>query len=1022
MRLHSWVIDGVGELPRVESGELPNALVVVYSPDAARKDAALGMIRRLLFASQGPPSPEAHCTARISGPNGDFELTTNGSPGSESLRHISGEAAGSDELARLFGHSERSGLRRVFDVGSGTDLDRMLDGYTQSAPLAHGQNSIARRMVEILGNDADGALDEVLVELAQTELRLQEAIEHEADFYDRMDAERRATAAIGQLCADLADLRRRRERFKAYIALWPAWLRRAQPEKELAALGEIDHFPDTEIGIVEAQQRAHEAGEQLQELRKRHRQARAELEVVPPAGDRHMVADRVDAICSELPAYRTRLTAFTRARARHDDLTAQRRELRHGTNANDGEQAFDPSTLDLTAAREWLLRAERSAQDEAKTRAELEHVRASLKQLRSDRQRAVRAVKTLDIELDDSDEHWRALWSLRDDLEQLWETQSQGESVARSAEKRLEALQSLDANQYRAATSKIGTLLWIVAAGSFVAALWSARRADSFLATVFSAVAVASVLADLGLGLQRRWAQNHNSAIGAKAQRLRHDLERARKLRDARWRAADEIAERVEYAATALGLASMPSLEDVDAAENKLFEASRKLHERGPLAETALAVHQLCEEEEDLMTELREIRHARDAAALEWEDWKDSVGLPAGLRQEDLTTYLCESDRWREIVEQLAAADSQLRELSPVIEAWETEARALLRDVGVQVRSQLCGRELEDQLTTLRDSAHRSLRLFRRRAELRDRLVPIEAELAEIEPKAQETQRLFDALRESAGTADEAEFERRRQIFRRRRELSESLRQHDEEFTRQLTEYRVVDDSQIRTDLATGNADLWLEQANHVDAEIERLEALMEATSHERAVAAADCRHIEETSEVAGWRQDCACLREEIRRLADEWRSLALANGLIEAAAQSVSQSAPLLNEASASLRKMTLGEMVRIALPADGECLVVVDRSGEQHLVNGSLPADLARRIELSLQLGMVRDFNRGVATFPVVMDEVLRGLDEEEAAAMAEEILRLASEQQVFYFTSDETSIRALRRAGDVPRVLQI
>jgi uncharacterized protein YhaN len=542
------------------------------------------------------------------------------------------------------------------------------------------------------------------------------------------------------------------------------------------------------------------------------------------------------------------------------------------------------------------------------------------------------------------------------------------------------------------------------------------------MALGLSAVAVAAALIDIGLGWLRGAAQQRNRAIGAKEQRLRHELERARQLRDERWRSADEIAFRVEDAATALGLSPMPALEEVNAAEENLLQASRRLHPRGPLAETALAIHRYRDEEESLMARQREIRQARDAAALEWDDWKSSVALPRGLRQEDLTTYLFEHDRWRELETEMRRVDEQMSELSPAIEGWEKQARALLADIGVECNPQLCGRELEDQLTMLRESAQRSKRLCMRRRELRERIDQLEVELADAEGQAAECTDLFEDLRRQAGTDDVVEYERRRQIFRQRRALAATLHQYEEEFSRQLADHRLADSSDVRADLATGTADKWIEQALEVDAEIERLESRMAAVSHERALAAGECRTIEEGSEVDILRQECAGLREEIRRSADEWRSLALADALISEGSPAAASTSGVLDDASASLRALTGGEFIRVSVPAAGDRWVVVDRAGAPHEVDSRLPEDLTRQIEFSVQLGMVRDFAREACPIPVVMDEVLRDLDGEQAAATAAEIMRLAAEQQVFYFTTDRSSVAQLEQAGDVSRVLRL
>ncbi len=1021
MRVRSWVIDGVEALPRLESGELPNGLIVVYSDDVDRKDAAVAVIRRLLFSAPG--SGAGRSTAHLSGSNGDFELSTNGSAESETFCRADGAPAGREDLGRLFGDAERSNLQPVFDVDvNGADAP-LIDAALPSATSAVLPPGLDLRMRTLIGPDGDGTLDRLLAELEDIESRLAAALENEASYRDQLAAERTSTDEVGRICAELADLRKRRERLKAYAALWPAWLKRVRVEKDLAELEEIDDFPDTDVSIVEAQQHAHTAELELKSLRKQHRQARAELEAHPEPGARHAILESVAEIHAELPAYRKQMTAFARARARHDELARVLPEIAHRVSGEQGDAApCDPMRLDLAATREWLNRSDSLAEREAVTRASLEKTRASLKQLRNERQRAVRAAKTLSVQLDDSDEHWRALWSLRDDLEQLWEIQSQGEAAARSAEQRQSALESLDRRRYRVPSPAIERLLWIIVAIALSAALWKTRQEDQVTAVLLCAVVVAAVIGVLVLIWRRRWADVQNRDIVASEERLRYDFERARQVRDARWKSADEIAHRIESAAVALGLSRVPTVEEVDDAEEKLFEASRKLQQRGPLAETALAIHDHHEEEELFMAQLRDIRQAKDATALEWEEWKSSVGLPADLEQEDLTTYMCEYDRWRELDGETIRIDEELRELAPTIEAWESKARTLLRDVGVDIDDSLCGRDLEDQLTMLRDSATRSRRLLAKQENLKQKVADLEEQLDVAESAASEHTAVFEDLRRRAGTEDETEFARRKQIFHHRRELNQTLAQLEDDFVALLGQHHLADDSEVRADLSHGNADAWTEQGYDIDTEIDRLEAAMETASHERSTAAAACREIEQSGTVTALQQERACLREEIRRRADDWRRLSLAAGLIEEAAKSLSETGSVLSDASASLRKLTLGEMVRLVAPDGSEHLVVVDRRGEQHKVNGNLSAELTRQIKLSLQLSMVRDIARGRGPIPVVMDEVMQDLADDKSAATAAEIAALAEQQQVFYFTTDESSIAKLEAAGDVSRVLRV
>lgn len=54
-----------------------------------------------------------------------------------------------------------------------------------------------------------------------------------------------------------------------------------------------------------------------------------------------------------------------------------------------------------------------------------------------------------------------------------------------------------------------------------------------------------------------------------------------------------------------------------------------------------------------------------------------------------------------------------------------------------------------------------------------------------------------------------------------------------------------------------------------------------------------------------------------------------------------------------------------------------------------------------LSIRLGLARQFGKRAAVLPLIMDDVLVNFDEGRARAMAMELLRFASDNQVLLFT---------------------
>ncbi len=1021
MRIRSLVLDDASTT-KIDSGELPNGLVVFFSADERRKTFALEAVRRLLFSTEGNGG-SGRSTAFLSGPNGDFELSTNGTAESETLRKLDGQPAGPGDLGRLFGRNERADLRRVFDIAGRRLADETPHSMAPVAPTGAGSAEVRARMQALLGDDQSGEIDRLIAELEESEARLEQALLREAALLRHLETEKRATDEVGRLCAELAELRRRRERLQASIQMWPIWEKRMSLQRELDELEPIDDFPEDDSSIGEARRRAEASEEAYQSQSRQQRQLRAELDALPEAGDRHEMAQEIEAVCGDLSTYRERMTAFARLRARHAELANLVPQALGKVSETDGAMHFDPNELDSDAARQWVTRAEDLNKREERARSELEKTRADLKQLRSERSRATRAAGRLGAALDPFDEQWRALWAVRDGLDELWQIQSQGEAAARTAEKRAEEIDTLDQRRYRLPAAGVRKGLWVIVALSFSAALFQVSRERATEAMILCAVALAAMVIDLLLGWRLRWAEMRNRELRAGEDKLHNDLHRSRQLRDARWRKADEISERVALFAEVLDLDGSPSLQEVEAAERALFAASQRQSERGPLTETALAIRTMRDRESKVMDEVRETHRAKDAVALEWDDWKHSVGLPAHLDHEELTTYLCEFDRWRELANESEQVDEELRALAPAIEEWEEQARALLADLGVEASDSLCGRDLEDQLFSLRESARRSLSLAQQRGDLEQRLAALQESLTAAENERQQAHAALAEIRRRAGTNDEQEYDRRREIFVRRQGIKRAVERVERDLAESLAEAQIADSDDLRACMASGDLASWSEQATAVEEEIARLEAELEGASHERVAAASGCRELEESLEVTVLQQQCAALRTEIQHCAERWRCLALADSLLSAASQGAAATGGfLLNEASTRLRALTAGELVRLASRNGNGELVVVDRSGVQHDVDDDLAPAFAQQINLSLHLAIARDFARGTDPIPFVMDEVLANLDADQVPATAAEIAGLAREQQVFYFTAQRDSLNALLDADAECRVIEL
>ena len=1032
MRLRALDIDGFGLFDQMSSGELPPGLVVLFSADERRKDTLLAFVRGLLFGMSNGNWPLAGAppgggALTIDGPNGTYFLRRRSGATQANLLAPDGRSVSGDEMTGLLTKVANGATRRFFDVAlaqlrayvapppesglAADDLWRLTMDQRRAAAVIERFRAERNRLL----GTADARIDTLLAELAMIEAEISAARARDDEYPAHVRREGELRDEVGRLCGELAEQRKARERLHLAEELWPSWNECGDAQRSLDVLEPIDEFPDETMNLVDATRELAAARQELQRLEQTRDRAQRALDDIPPGDDRHEVLAAVEALCGEVSAYRSKLSAFATARARHAELSRLLPESARRVAGPGGETSFDPARLDLQEARRWQARAQHLVEREAATRAALETTRAALRQLRAEQDKALREGDPSSLTMNPLDRRWLSLWRLRRNLDELWSVQSHGEAKARLAEERAVELRLHPHQRWRVPPRWLRLFIWVFVGGAFAAtliAVGSDRRTRTML---FGSLAFLGMLTDLVLAWRGRLAQVRNGAAQAEENRLLWDLEQTRQARDQHWRRAGDLAEAIRSEARLLGLPEVPEEHDIDAQVERLWGESTARAEVGVLTQIALSLRAKVDEEAMLAAQLAEVREARTQAGNDWGAWKVSVGLPEHLAEEQLSTYLCEFDRWRELRREAEHADADLNDLGPEIKAWEQGARATLARVGAKPEDNLCGRDLVDRLTMLRESARRSDQRRRRRLELERDIETFATASEHCRGRIEAAAAAVDQLAQAAGTTDHEEFDRRRRIYDRRRLLRRDIHQLQGALEARLAHLPVSEREAVRELLAGGDRAQWQTAIQGIDETVHDLEAALQETAKQQIEAAAMCRHLEESTATVAACQQRAALLSELSECACEWRRLTVAEALIESTVgdHDNQHEAAMLVAASRLLEYGSDGLYTRIVRGSGGSGLRLVDRAGCEHEVPDEVDSEVAEQLYLSLHLVSARELARQDGAPPLLLDDVLRDLDDQRGRRMAEEIAHFANEHQVLYFTSHRPTLERLRAA---------
>jgi uncharacterized protein YhaN len=1044
MKIRGWHIDGFGALRDSVVERLPDGLTVVHGANEAGKTTLLEFLRRALFgplsngagASYAPLGGGAYRgRVRIEGADGTYVVARDFAHAALQVTRPDGSIGGAADLARLLGGADEKLFRAVFaialdDLQSLAGLDDAAisealfsaslagAGRSARAALARLRAQAARRL-----SGADAPIGECIAALHALRPRLA-AARRAAEDYPRQRAAALAAAAQAEALRErLAAERVTRQRAAALLRAWPLWDALQNARTELAAIVALPvPPPEVERELQQGRERLLAARGALDALRAEQAAAQAQLRLLPPDDGAAALIPEIEALCGDLTLHRFQLATLPAARARAEEAaaTVEARLQRLGGEWTDAAvREWARLGIDREQVRDWQgrLKALEERARAAQLRVETAARHRDALREQHDAATAMLPGRAL-LPPETVAARRQALAEVRTALTAMLEKRVRGEGMAQTVFDREQVLRAFDAEPDAVQPAWLPPLLGGLAAAAVLVTLWNAMGSMP-AATAGALAAVALAAAALHVNRQRRAALARRAERERARRALRSELEAARRGRDQAWHAAAELAEQIARAGEPLGLPRAPSLADCNAAAEALdAEDAARLREaeaRAQLATVEPALRAAVDAYAAREAERMAAEAAREEGVAEWRAWVSRAGIHDVTDPELVLDRVTRLQAARDAQLASDAALQELRQLEPMVAAWEARARAVLARLGDASGT---GELLVEGIVALRTRLQEQAPMRLRRAALEDEVRERAGRLAAAGAALEEAEQALAAVFARSGVRDEQDLLERRAAAARRQQLQRVVAEREALVAERVNWPEAV------AELARGAVSEWEALAANADAVLAGYERELEAAEAAARAARAACEALEHADEVPTLELEWAALTAELEEAVRDWRVLVAAAGLIEEAEQEFERTRQpaVLREASRAFATVTNERYERVAQDEHAAALVVVERGGLVKQAGGDLSRGTAEALYLAVRLGLADELARRGTALPLVMDDVLVNLDPDRAAAMARVLGDVAQRHQVLFFTCHPSTRDLLVRAGHAARVVEL
>jgi uncharacterized protein YhaN len=273
----------------------------------------------------------------------------------------------------------------------------------------------------------------------------------------------------------------------------------------------------------------------------------------------------------------------------------------------------------------------------------------------------------------------------------------------------------------------------------------------------------------------------------------------------------------------------------------------------------------------------------------------------------------------------------------------------------------------------------------------------------------------------SVAAPDEAGFQSRLMIYRRRQALHGRIQDLERQIVARIGRGDEAD--ALRAEMAGGAVEQWRRDIESAQSRADELQQRRdEAVARHRDIENARSA-LEASSDVARLDTEAKAIDAELTGALREWRVVTLARLLIDETLREFERTRQpaVLAEASQSFAGVTAGRYVRVVQEENGQDVGVIDAHGGRRPAE-ALSRGTAEQLYLCIRLALAAEFARRSEPLPLVMDDVLVNFDPVRAEAIARVIARFAKEHQVLLFTCHPTTRDVLLATEPNARVFEL
>ena len=268
----------------------------------------------------------------------------------------------------------------------------------------------------------------------------------------------------------------------------------------------------------------------------------------------------------------------------------------------------------------------------------------------------------------------------------------------------------------------------------------------------------------------------------------------------------------------------------------------------------------------------------------------------------------------------------------------------------------------------------------------------------EVEASKRELERVTSEINDiisAGGASDEEDFRYRASCYDERKQLMSEIREHERKLT--TIGGNDIEEALNQTDKAAIEARL--AQSKN---ELKEIQTDIRSKWEHRLNVKNRIDDIERDGDLSVALQREESLKEKLANEASKWAVLAIGKEMLKRARNRYEQEKQprVVQAASQYLSDITSGAYKRVFSPLGQKEVQLETPTGELKST-GELSRGTKEQLYLTLRFGLVEEYNRNAEPLPVIMDDILVNFDPKRSKAAAKAILRLASNNQVLFFT---------------------